>query len=167
MRYPAVLPPLGAHAKIPPLRAPKRMTPFPRRLLLSLAALLVAAHLPALEILPVDEVKPGMIGEGRSVFVGDEIETFEVEILSVVRNADPGRHMILGEARGGPLGESGIQRVMMVRCILNGVFHRLDNMRKRRRVWITDPKINNIAAFGNGLLLRFIDFHKKIWRNFF
>ena len=38
------------------------------------------------EIMPLDQVKPGMKGVGRTVFEGPKIETFEVEIIGVLEN---------------------------------------------------------------------------------
>ena len=36
--------------------------------------------------MPVDEVRPGMVGIGRTVFDGDTVEEFKVHILGVLRN---------------------------------------------------------------------------------
>ena len=35
---------------------------------------------------PVDELKPGMIGVGKTVFQGDQLQDFKVHILGVLRN---------------------------------------------------------------------------------
>ena len=44
----------------------------------------------ASEIMPLSEVKEGMIGTGKTVFRGDRIEEFQVEILGVLHNFFPG-----------------------------------------------------------------------------
>jgi hypothetical protein len=55
----------------------------------------------------VSEVKPGMKGYGLSVFRGTKIERFEVEVLSVLRNFNPKRDVILITCRGANLEHTG------------------------------------------------------------
>ncbi len=62
----------------------------------------------ALETIPVDQIRPGMVGEGRTVFSGERIDTFKVTILGVLRNYGPNQNMILAELEGGPLAHTGI-----------------------------------------------------------
>jgi hypothetical protein len=71
---------------------------------------LALAAVPSLatETLPVRDVRPGMVGEGRTVFAGDRIESFKVTILGVLRNYGPNQNMILAELEGGPLAHTGI-----------------------------------------------------------
>lgn len=52
------------------------------------------------EIMPLNEVKPGMIGEVRTVFKGTEIKSFPVEIVSVIKSTRGDRHFILVRAYG-------------------------------------------------------------------
>jgi hypothetical protein len=50
-----------------------------------------------------------MKGEGRTVFEGDKIETFQVEILGVLKNAlAPKRDLVLARLSGGPLAKTGM-----------------------------------------------------------
>jgi len=42
----------------------------------------------------VDEVRPGMIGYGLSVFRGTEVETFDVEVVSVEHGWQPGKSVV-------------------------------------------------------------------------
>jgi hypothetical protein len=57
----------------------------------------------------VDEVRPGMVGIGRTVFEGDRIEEFKAHILGVLRNVNgPRRNMILARLEGGPLANTGV-----------------------------------------------------------
>jgi hypothetical protein len=57
----------------------------------------------------VDEVRPGMVGVGRTVFEGDRIEEFKVHILGVLRNvAGPRRNLVLARLEGGPLANTGV-----------------------------------------------------------
>lgn len=63
-------------------------------------------------ILPLAEVRPGMVGEGRTVFSGEEIETFGVEIVGVLKGAMPGRSIVLANLSGGPLAHTGVVQGM-------------------------------------------------------
>lgn len=62
----------------------------------------------ALETLPIDAIEPGMVGEGRTVFDGENVETFKVTILGVLRQYGPNQNMILAKLEGGPLSETGV-----------------------------------------------------------
>ena len=46
--------------------------------ILALVALLLTTVPAATEFLPIDQVKPGMVGIGRTVFEGSKIEEFKV-----------------------------------------------------------------------------------------
>lgn len=59
-------------------------------------------------ILPLAEVRPGMVGAGKTIFAGNELEDFKVEILGVLANSAPGQSIILAKLSGGPLAESGV-----------------------------------------------------------
>ncbi|MGB9005741.1 MAG: SpoIVB peptidase S55 domain-containing protein [Candidatus Aminicenantales bacterium] len=69
---------------------------------------LTAAVWPETAILPLDQVKPGMVGKGRSVFKGSQVEEFEAEILGVLSNALPKRNIILARLKGQGLENSGV-----------------------------------------------------------
>jgi hypothetical protein len=84
-----------------------------KRLLASLV--LVFCFVPCLwsqdstPIFPLDEVRPGLKGVGRTVFEGDKIEEFQVEILGVLKNAQaPKRDIIVARLSGGPLEKTGV-----------------------------------------------------------
>ncbi len=72
------------------------------------AILLITNNLSAAEIMRLSEVKEGMIGKGRTVFRGTDIEEFEVEILGVLQNFFPQHSMILGLLKGGNLADTGV-----------------------------------------------------------
>lgn len=55
----------------------------------------------------VDEVRPGMTGYGLSVFSGTKIEKFDVVVVSVLRNYNPRRHVVLIRCSGQNLEHSG------------------------------------------------------------
>ena len=62
----------------------------------------------ALETMDTDEITPGMKGYGRTVFTGNQIESFDVEILGVLKNWEARNDMILVKMTGGPLEKTGI-----------------------------------------------------------
>jgi hypothetical protein len=72
--------------------------------------LAVAAGLPAQSrTFAIDEIKPGMVGIGRTVFEGDRLEEFKVHIIGVLRNSiGPRRNLILARLEGGPLANTGV-----------------------------------------------------------
>jgi len=70
----------------------------------------LAAQAPA--TMAVQEIRPGMKGQGRTVFLGGRIERFDFEVLGVQRNMAPGRDLIMVRASGGPLAETGILQGM-------------------------------------------------------
>jgi len=82
-----------------------------RSLAVLLAVLvLVGVRVPAATTsFPIDDLKPGMVGIGRTVFQGDRLEEFKVHILGVLRNViGPRRNLILAKLEGGPLAETGV-----------------------------------------------------------
>ncbi len=68
------------------------------------------ARVPAATILmPIEEIKPGMTGAGRTIFEGSELKDFKVHILGVLKNVQaPQRNLILARLEGGPLAETGV-----------------------------------------------------------
>jgi hypothetical protein len=59
-------------------------------------------------ILPLDQIKPGMKGTGRTVFKGDKIEEFGVEILGILHNFQPRRNLILARLQNEILDGAGV-----------------------------------------------------------
>src|SRR5215211_5716253 len=68
------------------------------------------AHVPAATpLMPITEVKPGMVGVGRTIFEGAEMKDFKVHILGVLKNVQaPQRNLILARLEGGPLAQTGV-----------------------------------------------------------
>jgi hypothetical protein len=57
----------------------------------------------------VEEVRPGMVGVGRTVFDGTRVEEFKVHVLGVLQNViGPHRNLILAKLEGGPLAHTGV-----------------------------------------------------------
>jgi hypothetical protein len=74
--------------------------------------LLCAAQAQTAAILPLREVRAGMVATGRTVFAGGRIEEFRCEILGVLENAGPKQSIILARLSGGPLAETGVLQGM-------------------------------------------------------
>jgi hypothetical protein len=75
------------------------------------AGLLVSSRLVAGQTTPMDisEVRPGMVGVGRTVFDGVHVEEFRVHVLGVLNNViGPNRNLILARLEGGPLANTGV-----------------------------------------------------------
>ena len=83
-----------------------------KRLLFALfasLALLVVSLPAAPPYYPIDQVKPGMVATGYTVWQGDKIEPFQVHIIGVLRNViGPRRDLILAKLEGGPLAHTGV-----------------------------------------------------------
>ncbi len=100
----------------------------------------LAAQVPAaVSFLPIDEVRPGMVGVGRTVFQGDTLEEFRVDIVGVLRNVmGPQRDLVLARLDGGPLANAGVIQgmsgspVYVDGRLLGASRTRLDPFRKKR-----------------------------------
>src|SRR5207244_10602252 len=77
------------------------------------AVFALAAALPAQNaFFPLKDLKPGMRGSGRTVFQGNQVEEFQVEILGVIENVGPKESLILARLSGGPLEHTGVMQGM-------------------------------------------------------
>ena len=57
----------------------------------------------------VADVRPGMVGIGRTVFDGTQVEEFKANIIGVLENViGPNRSLILAKLEGGPLAHTGV-----------------------------------------------------------
>ncbi len=64
-------------------------------------------------LMPIDDIRPGMVGVGRTVFQGTTLQDFKVHILGVLRNVQgPKRDLILARLEGGPLADTGVAQGM-------------------------------------------------------
>jgi hypothetical protein len=86
------------------------MTPVCRLAIAACATALVAFDTAAqVRFMSIDEVRPGMVGVGRTVFEASTREDFTVHILGVLRNVvAPNRNLILARLEGGPLAKTGV-----------------------------------------------------------
>ena len=63
----------------------------------------------ATPLMPISEIRPGMVGVGRTVFDGTRVEEFRAHIIGVIENVmGPRRNMILAKLEGGPLAQTGV-----------------------------------------------------------
>jgi len=60
------------------------------------------------EFFPLDQVKPGLEGTGRTVFSGTRVETFGAEVLGVLENVGPKRNIILARLTGEKIDKFGV-----------------------------------------------------------
>src|SRR5271154_520007 len=65
-----------------------------------------------LAIYPLRDVRAGQHAIGKTVFQGNKIEEFQVEILGVLENVGPRQSIILARLSGGPLAETGVMQGM-------------------------------------------------------
>ena len=80
-----------------------------RWLALPLCLLLATSLRAAATQMSVGEIRPGMVGIGRTVFDGTHVEEFKVHILGVLENViGPRRGLILARLEGGPLANTGV-----------------------------------------------------------
>jgi hypothetical protein len=80
----------------------------------TLACLAGVLGIPALlsgapDQMPVADIRPGMVGIGRTVFDGTHVEEFKAHIVGVLENViGPHRNLIIARLEGGPLANTGV-----------------------------------------------------------
>jgi hypothetical protein len=83
-----------------------------RRPLLTLLTILVGVPLlvsGAASQMGIEEIRPGMVGIGRTVFDGTHVEEFKAHIIGVLENViGTHRNLILARLEGGPLANTGV-----------------------------------------------------------
>jgi len=86
-----------------------------RALQLALAAVSLASFSPAQaqtplnETLPVEEVRPGMQGYAYTIFAGDQVEKFDLEVIGVMPNfLGPKQSIILVQLKGPKVEHTGV-----------------------------------------------------------
>jgi len=89
-----------------------RARPPGRALALFVSLLLTACLGGAQTFFPLTDVHAGLRGVGRTVFQGERIDEFQVEILGVLENLAPRQTIILARLSGGPLAETGVLQGM-------------------------------------------------------
>src|SRR5258708_22490517 len=82
--------PLPVRADAPPKIAVPAPTPAP-------------VPTPGVVTFPLDQIRPGMVGIGRTVFEGTRIDEFKVTVIGVLENVGPKQTMMLARLEAGPL----------------------------------------------------------------
>src|ERR1700682_6458711 len=87
----------------------------PRILLRAFSLALLAVIFPILslaqsnEILPLDQVRPGMQGYAFTIFAGDQVEKFDLEVIGVMPNfLGPRQSIILVQLKGPKVERTGV-----------------------------------------------------------
>jgi len=57
---------------------------------------------------PLEQVKPGLKGYGKTIFEGNQVERFEFEVLGVLKNVGPKQDMILARLTGDKVDRTGV-----------------------------------------------------------
>jgi hypothetical protein len=83
----------------------------PRFVVPAVFALAAALHAQT-AFFPLKDIKPGLRGVGKTIFSGNRIDEFQVEILGVLENIGPKQNLILARLSGGPLAETGVLQGM-------------------------------------------------------
>jgi hypothetical protein len=76
--------------------------------ILLIICLSIACLLPATEFMKLSDVKPGMEGEGRTIFKGSTSETFKFKVLGILDRFVSDKNMIIAELFAPELTESGV-----------------------------------------------------------
>src|ERR1700682_3054893 len=78
-------------------------------LALTIAVLPVTASAQSTEILPLEQVRAGMQGYAYTIFAGDQIEKFDLEVIGVMPNfLGPQQSIILVELKGPKVEHTGV-----------------------------------------------------------
>ena len=78
-------------------------------LLLFGGAILPSVHAQSSDFLPLDQVKPGMQGYAYTIFAGDQVEKFDLEVLGVIPNfLGPKQSIILVQLKGQKVERTGV-----------------------------------------------------------
>jgi SpoIVB peptidase S55 len=72
-------------------------------------AALAQAQTPLNETLPIDQVRPGMQGYAYTIFAGDQVEKFDLEVIGVMPNfLGPKQSIILVQLKGPKVEHTGV-----------------------------------------------------------
>jgi len=91
----------------------RRRTAVFNRIIRTCALLLWTAAVAAaqnwnLNIFPLDQIKPGMQGVGKTVFTGEGVEEFGVQVLDIIKNFYPQTDLILVRLTGDRVEQTGV-----------------------------------------------------------
>src|SRR5579859_1494779 len=78
-----------------------------RAVLLAITVLFAASAAFA-DTMPLSQIQKGMHGYGETVFEGNKLERFDVEILGVLKNIGPGQDLILAKVDAPWIRRAGV-----------------------------------------------------------
>src|SRR5437764_11943739 len=131
-----------------------------RRTLFSLLGIIVAASAltsGAPTQMSVGDIRPGMVGVGRTVFDGTHVEEFKAHIIGVLENViGTHRNLILATLEGGPLANTGViagmsgSPVYVDRRLIGAVSYSLGSFPKEAIAGITPiAEMTDATAFSD------------------
>src|ERR1700732_2897001 len=92
-----------------PLHLPVRILLRALRLALIATQFSVVSHAQSNEILPLDQVRAGMQGYAFTIFAGDQVEKFDLEVIGVMPNfLGPRQSIILVQLKGPKVERTGV-----------------------------------------------------------
>ena len=119
----------------------------------------LSAATPGAATMPVDEIRPGMVAIGRTVFDGTRVEEFKAHILGVLENViGTHRNLILARLEGGPLANTGViagmsgSPVYIDGRLVGAVSYALGEFSKEPIAGITPiAEMKDATSFGGGV----------------
>ncbi len=79
-----------------------------KKSILLTACLGISCLLAAADIMKLSEIKPGMEGEGKTIFKGSTIETFKFKVLGILEKFVSDKSLIIAELSAPELNEGGV-----------------------------------------------------------
>src|ERR1700726_800809 len=92
-----------------PLHLPVRILLRALRLALIATQFSVVSHAQSNGVLPLDQIRPGMQGYAYTIFAGDQVEKFDLEVIGVMPNfLGPRQSIILVQLKGLKVERTGV-----------------------------------------------------------
>ncbi len=111
--------------------------------------------LAATDIMKLSEIRPGMEGEGKTIFKGSNIETFKFKVLGILDKFVSDKNLIIAELFGPELNEGGViagmsgSPVYIDGKLIGSVSYGLSNFSKKPIAGITPIEdILKISTYG-------------------
>jgi len=126
-----------------------------KKSILLIAWLGLSCGLAATDIMKLSEIRPGMEGEGKTIFKGSNIETFKFKVLGILDKFVSDKSLIIAELFAPELNEGGIiagmsgSPVYIDGKLIGSVSYGLSNFSKKPIAGITPIEdILKISAYG-------------------
>jgi len=126
-----------------------------KRSILLVVWLGLSCWLAATDIMKLSEIKPGMEGEGKTIFKGSNIESFKFKVLGILDKFVSDKNLIIAELFAPELNEGGViagmsgSPVYIDGKLIGSVSYSLSNFSKKPIAGITPIEdILKISAYG-------------------